>query len=118
MTRKNLYNLLSVVFFVVFGVSVYLYINSTIDWYFYAIYHCEVCHEAAKPPPEPNLAMVFISAFTAIVALIGIVSTYYFSVIRERRETQEAKIRIEKLELELAELRKAKEVEGKSKIII
>jgi hypothetical protein len=120
---KKLYfnNLLAITLLILFGISLYFFVNKATDYYieyfFYDFRHgCPTCQKQIpdpKQPPDPTI--LYITACAMIFTGIGTFSTLIFSLIKERRETRETKLRIEKLELEIAEL-KSKEEEKKPKI--
>lgn len=101
-----------------FAVSAYFYIHTIVEYYYYQMYHCEVCHLAAEKPEKPNPILPIISLCVMISTFIAALSGIILGGIKERREARETRLRIEKLEYELDELRKAKAEESKPKIII
>jgi hypothetical protein len=70
-------------------------------------------HEKSDVPKE----VIIIAFFTMIFSGIAAFSNLILGWRNDVRNNTETKLKIEKLELEIAELRKNKEEEGKSKII-
>lgn len=67
---------------------------------------------------EPSYFMVYVALGSMIITGIGTFSSLILSFIKERRDAKQTKLTVEKLEMEIAEL-KLKAVENnKSQIII